>query len=285
MFGSQSQSRLAGDIRQHYTRPDLGTLIEAALRSAGKDLARLTPADLAPIDEFHIRGRAATLELARDASMRSDLQVLDIGSGIGGSCRCLAHEFGCRVTGVDLNEEYCQVATMLSSRVGLAHLVDHRLGDATHLSFAENSFDVVWTEHAAMNIPNKSRLYREMHRVLRPGGTLALYDVFAGSGAPVYLPVPWARSADTSFLVSQAELRRLLRQAGFMIVECVDTTDAAQEWVVAMADENRGKGPPALGWHVLLWPDFPIMAYNQRRNLEEGRITVAKMLARKAAPV
>src|SRR5688572_4007892 len=154
MFASQSQSRLARDVRQHYTRPDLGTIIEAALESAGKDLTRLTPADLAPIDEFHIRGRAATLELARDASIHSDLQVLDIGSGIGGTCRCLAHEFGCRVTGVDLSEEYCQVATMLSSRVGLAHLVEHRVGDATHLSLADDSFDVVWTAHAAMNIPD-----------------------------------------------------------------------------------------------------------------------------------
>jgi len=274
-------TELNQDIQQHYARPDLGNLILAALEKAGKDINRLAPEDLAPVDEFHIRGRAATLELARAAGIDSTKQVLDVGSGVGGSSRCLAREFGCRVTGIDLTDEYCRVATMLSERIGLSALVSYRQGDALNLPFANDAFDVVWTEHAAMNIPNKARLYREMYRVLKPGGTLAIYDILAGPSGPVLFPVPWARLPETSFVVTPNELRTLLDQAGFRIVDWADTTDAARAWFVSLAEKIRKDGLPPLGFHVLLGPDFKDMAQNQRRNLEEGRIVLAQVVAKK----
>lgn len=157
-------------VKTHYGSPHLAQAIIAALEDAGADIQRLSPEELAPIDEFHIRGRTATLELAQAAGLRSTMRVLDVGSGIGGTSRCLAKEFGCRVTGIDLTEEYCQVASMLTEKVGLDGLIDYQQGNATDLPFEDNEFDVVWTEHVAMNIPDKRRLYGEMHRVLRPGG-------------------------------------------------------------------------------------------------------------------
>ena len=190
--------RVNDTIEAHYTRSDLGSAILAALEKSGKDLDRLTPEDLAPVDEFHIRGRAATLELARAARLDSSRRVLDVGSGIGGTSRCLAREFGCRVTGIDLTEEYCRTAAMLSARIGLADLVDYRQGDATNLPFADASFDVVWTEHAAMNIPDKLRLYREMHRVLEPRHARHPRHLAGPSGA-VLFPVPWARTPGSVF--------------------------------------------------------------------------------------
>ena len=68
-------------VQQHYTRPDLVTLILSALKNAGKDIDNLKPQDLAPIDEFHIRGREATLELAGAARLDASKHVLDVGSG------------------------------------------------------------------------------------------------------------------------------------------------------------------------------------------------------------
>lgn len=274
-------TELNQDIQQHYARPDLGNLILAALEKAGKDINRLAPEDLAPVDEFHIRGRAATFELARAAGIDSTKQVLDVGSGVGGSSRCLAREFGCRVTGIDLTDEYCRVAAMLSERIGLSALVSYQQGDALNLPFANDTFDVVWTEHAAMNIPNKARLYLEMYRVLKPGGTLAIYDILAGPSGPVLFPVPWARLPETSFVVTPDELRTLLDQAGFRIVDWADTTDAARAWFTSLADKIRKEGLPPLGFHVLLGPDFKDMAQNQRRNLEEGRIVLAQVVAKK----
>ncbi|ODS96742.1 MAG: SAM-dependent methyltransferase [Lautropia sp. SCN 69-89] len=273
--------RVNDTIQAHYTRSDLGSAILAALEKSGKDLDRLTPEDLAPVDEFHIRGRAATLELAKAARLDSSRHVLDVGSGIGGTSRCLAREFGCRVTGIDLTEEYCRTAAMLSARIGLEHLVDYRQGDATNLPFADASFDVVWTEHAAMNILDKLRLYREMHRVLEPGGTLAIHDVLAGPSGAVLFPVPWARTPESSFLVTPDELRKLLDDAGFTVTDWSDTTDQARDWFVAVAEKIRKEGLPPLGFHLLLGPDFQVMAQNQRRNLEEGRIALAQVVARR----
>jgi ubiquinone/menaquinone biosynthesis C-methylase UbiE len=274
-------TRINEEIQTHYTRSDLANVILAALEKAGKDLNRLTPEDLAPIDEFHIRGRAATLELARAAGLDSTRRVLDVGSGIGGTSRCLAKEFGCRVTGIDLTDEYCRAAAILSAKIGLAELVDFRQGDATHLPFDDGSFDVVWTEHVAMNSPDKSRLYKEMHRVLKPGGTLAIYDILAGPSGPVLFPVPWARTPDTSFLVRPDELRKLLEEARFTVSDWSDTTDAARAWFVAVAEKIRKEGLPPLGFHLLVGADFPAMAQNQRRNLEEGRIVLAQVIAKR----
>lgn len=269
------------NIQEHYARPDLGQRILDALEKAGKDINRLTPADLAPIDEFHIRGRAATLELARSAGLDSTKKVLDVGSGLGGSSRCLAREFGCQVTGIDLTDEYCRVAEMLSERAGLSTHVEFLQGDALELPFADATFDVVWTEHAAMNIPDKARLYGEMHRVLKPGGTLAIYDILAGPAGPVHFPVPWARTPETSFLVTPDELRRALEQAGFGIVDWADTTDAARKWFASLAEKIAKEGLPPLGFHLLLGPDFKAMAQNQRRNLEQGRIVLARVVAKR----
>lgn len=274
-------TRVNEAIQTHYSRSDLGNLILAALKEAGIDVNRLTPQDLAPVDQFHIRGRAATLELARAAQLDSTKRVLDVGSGVGGTSRCLAKEFGCRVTGIDLTDEYCHAAAMLSARIGLTDLVDYRQGDATSLPFNDGTFDVVWTEHVAMNIPDKSRLYREMHRVLKPGGTLAIYDILAGPSGPVLFPVPWARTPDTSFLVRPEELRKLLEEARFTIAHWSDTTEAARAWFVSLAEKISKDGLPPLGFHLLLGSDYKVMAQNQRRNLEEGRIVTAQVVAKK----
>lgn len=266
-------------IQTHYGREELAERILAALQQAGVDIRQLSVATLAPIDEFHIRGREATLELARAAGLHAACHILDIGSGIGGTSRCLAQEFGCRVTGIDLTEEYCQVAAMLTAKVGLEERIDYRQGDATNLPFEDNQFDVVWTEHVAMNIPDKQRFYSEMYRVLKPGGTLAIYDVLAGASGPVLFPVPWARTPETSFLVSAEALQDLLRAAGFTISSWKDSTAEAREWFTKLAEKIRRDGFPPLGFHLLMGPDFREMAQNQGRNLEEGRITLAQIVA------
>jgi len=74
-------------IQTHYARAELGDVILAALEEAGKDVNRLTPEDLAPIDQFHIRERMATLELARAAGLDAAKRVLDVGSGVGATAK------------------------------------------------------------------------------------------------------------------------------------------------------------------------------------------------------
>jgi ubiquinone/menaquinone biosynthesis C-methylase UbiE len=179
-------------VADHYGRPRLIDAIDAALRAAGVDPEEPTLDHLAPVDHFHSLGHAATLELARLAGISADDEVLDIGGGLGGPARTLASQFGCRVTVLDLTPDFCRTGEILTRRLALDRLVRFRVGDALQPPFTPASFDVVWTQHSTMNIPDKPALYRHAHGLLRPGGRLAMHEIVAGPAGPPHFPVPWA---------------------------------------------------------------------------------------------
>ena len=141
---------------------NLGDMMLAALQPMGRNIEALTPADLAPIDEFHIRGPESTQEFAAHAKVRPEWAVLGVGSGLGGSARYLAVEYGGRVTGLNLTHAFCDIAIMLLPRLGLSHRTVFQQGSAVAMPFADSSFDLVWTEHAQMNIADKARFYGEI---------------------------------------------------------------------------------------------------------------------------
>jgi SAM-dependent methyltransferase len=271
----------SASVERHYTRGGLIAAIREGLRRAGKNLDHLSPVDLAPVDEFHVRGRQATQELAEKVHPTGAARVLDLGCGLGGASRFLAATYGCHVTGIDLTEEYCQAAAALAEWVGLSDRVEYRPANALDLPFDAAAFDLVWTQHVAMNIPDKAALYAEVRRVLKPGGLFALYDVLQGPGGAIRFPVPWARDPSISHLVTPEELRRLLTSAGFEIASWRDTTAAGREWFAELARRLRESGPPPLGFSLLLGPEFAAMAENQRRNLEEGRIALVEAVCRR----
>lgn len=268
-------------VADHYTRGDLGSVILDALKDEGKDIDNLTLEDLAPIDEFHIRGREATLELARGLEIRAGAHVLDVGSGLGGPSRHLAASYECRITGIDLTEEYCRVAAMLAQRLGLSERVSYRQANALALPFEDGAFEVAYTQHVAMNIDDKATLYGEVARVLRTGGMFGIYDILQGAGGEVIYPVPWAHASETSFLVRPEELRHLLENAGFEVAAWRDTTAQGRAWFQAMRQRIVEEGPPKLGYHLLLGPIFGEMAQNQVRNLTQDRIALTEVICRK----
>ena len=265
-------------VSSHYAHGDLLNAIDAALLKAGKNPAGPTLEDLAPIDEFHVRGREATKELGAGLGLRQDHLVLDVGSGLGGPSRQLAMTYRCRITGIDLTEEYCRVATELASRVGLSDRVRYRQGSALAMPFPDASFDLAYTQHVAMNIADKAGLYREIARVLKPRGKLGIYDLLQGQGGSVHFPVPWAHDESTSFLAGPDDMRSLLSDAGFEIANWSDTSEIGKEWFKALNRRLVETGLPPLGFHVLLGADFAAMAKNQVRNLIEDRIRPTEII-------
>jgi SAM-dependent methyltransferase len=262
-------------LNRHYGRAGIGEAILAGLRAAGKNLDALTPEDLAPADQFHTRGREATLELARMAGLERGMRVLDVGGGLGGPARTLAAEIGCHVTVVDLTEEFCRVGIELTARLRLGDRVAFRHGNALDLPFESGSFDAVWTQHSSMNIEDKERLYDEIARVLRPGGGFALHEMMADPTQPIHFPVPWAREPSLSFLRAPDAVHALLRARGLRPREWIDTTATSLAWFrERRAAMRQGGPPPPLGLHMLLGPDMPAMFDNLVRNLAEDRLAV-----------
>lgn len=266
------------EVSEHYGQAGLFDRIITALIGAGFDPEHLNTQQLAFFDEFHIRGRAATLELVHEMGLTRLSKVLDLGSGLGGPARTLAEVCGCHVTGIDLTQEFCDVATELSDRVGLSDLVEFRQGDATDLPFGDRSFDAAMTIHVAMNIAAKDKLYAEAKRVLRPGGIFAVYDVMQGPGGPIRYPVPWAMTPEISHVATPEEVEDLLRVAGFEIMAQHDSSSESLTWFKELTSDAGTK--PPISSAVILGPNFKEMAGNQVMNLAEDRIRTVTFICR-----
>lgn len=267
-------------VREHYSPADLTDRIKSALATITPDNQPLTVAQLAPLDQFHTRGIHATAELAGAAGLEPSTRVLDLGCGIGGPARYLAANFGCRVTGIDLSPGFIDVATYLTARCGLSDRVTFQVCDALRLPFEDAVFDVVFLQHVAMNIEDRAALYAEVRRMLAPGGRLATYDLVRSDGDVVY-PVPWARDASTSFLLSEADTRAALEQAGFNAVFWRDDTQTALDWFETAMAIPQPRGP---NLRVVMGTDYQALARNMARNIRENHLGVLSAILIAAEP-
>lgn len=266
-------------IHGYYTPKDLYEKIVTGLNRLGKDLSAITLDDLQPVDEFHIRGDAATSELIELADFTSDMAILDIGCGIGGSTRRLAHATGCRVTGIDLSDEYIDTARRLTQLLNMREQVDFHAASALSLPFDDDNFDGVWSLQMNMNVEDKLGWLQETCRVLKPGGRAVLYEVCGGENSPLYFPVPWAQDSSMSFLVPPDSFRAVIDAAGFDIAVWQDKTDLARQ-AFANAKKPMGKpNLPVLGVYMLVGDDIQTKAYNLHRNLEEDRVSLIETVA------
>jgi ubiquinone/menaquinone biosynthesis C-methylase UbiE len=267
-------------VAQHYTHGSLETVLLDGLRQSGKNPDRIDPDDLAPVDEFHIGGRQATAEFADQLGLQPGMDLLDIGSGIGGPARYFAHHRKCRVTGIDLTDEYVRVAGTLSERAGLAANLKFVQGSALALPFPPASFDGAYMLHVGMNIGDKATLFGQVKRVLRPGGFFGIYDVMRIGPGELAFPVPWARTAESSFVAAADDYRRLLRDAGFVVQKERERRAFAIEFFKKMQARVAESGVPTLGLHIVMGADFPHKVKNLVANLENGLVAPIEMICR-----
>ena len=253
----------------------------AALRADGKDPDNLRPDDLMAVDQFHIRGKQATIELANllAKELKPQSVILDLGAGLGGSARYLAGRFEGAVIGLELDPDYVAAAELLTERLGLKSQVHFAIGDATAIPLSDQSVDAVWIQHLSMAIENKAQLFAEIYRVLKPGATLVLQEIVAGSGGATLYPVPWASTPEQSFLSSPAELLAQLEQQGLGLLESQDMSPEALHWFERQTQPRSQPKPHSLRLSLLLGDSFATMMQNQRRNLSEQRIGLMQLIA------
>ena len=267
-------------VAQHYAHGSLEQAILKALEAAGKDLNQLSLKDLSPVDEFHIGGRLATIEFAKQLGLRPGMRILDIGCGLGGAARYIANEHGCQVTGIDLSGEYVSVANMLAARVNLGESAHFQQGSAVELPFPDNSFDCAYMCHVGMNIEDKSRLFREVRRVLCPAGVFGIYDAMRSAEGALAYPVPWASVADASFVVDAACYKRLLVEEGFEILQERDRRDFALDTFQQMRAKAASGGPSPLGLHIVMGANAAEKVRNMIANVTSSLIIPTELICR-----
>jgi len=206
-----------------YLHPDR---IERELRELGIAPGdRLSAEQLFPFDQLHYHGTEAVEAAARRLKLGPDSRVLEIGSGIGGPARYLAHATGCRVTAVELLESLHRVAADLTQRCGLSDRITHICGDALICELPDAAFDAAVSWCAFLHIPDRPRLAARIARALKPGGQLYLEDL--------YQRAPFSESCERDVreilfgtnLTSVEAFTADLRAAGFAEVTVTDLTD------------------------------------------------------------
>ena len=265
---------IKSQVVKHYSRSDLFETIIQKLRDSGIERDKITQKDISAVDEFHIRGAEATHELITESGINKDSKILDVGCGIGGPARMIAFETGCKVTGIDLTVDFIRTAKLLSELVGMDDLTEFICADATKLPFNDESFDIVWTQHAQMNIKEKDKLYSEIFRVLKKGGKFIYYDIFSAGNEPLYYPLPWAEESTISHLIEVQEYADLLKETGFKEIKTTDKTERSINFFRETFDRLVKEGPPKVGLNLLMKETAVEKLKNLLRNLTENKAAV-----------
>lgn len=271
------------NIENHYFKKELYEDIVSRLKEQGIDLNKVKRSDIAGVDEFHVRGAAVSKELADSVNLKGT-SVLDIGCGLGGPCRMLADEYNCQATGIDISSEYIRTATELSKLVNLDSKTTFIKGDATSLPFDDNSFDVIWTQHVQMNIPDKKKFYSEINRVLKVEGYFLFHDILKKGDGEINYPMPWASSENLSYLFKAEEMDNLLRELGLVKEQFTNQTQAGIDFFEALVLKLKEFGPPKIGLNVLMGETTKPKLMNLLTHLKTSKFELKSGVYKKLLP-
>jgi len=197
----------------------------------GIDQSSLTEDILQNYDMDHYDGVEAIDTLARAAAIDANSHVLDVASGMGGPARYLAHNYGCRVSGIDLTDSRVEGAKRLTDLTGLSERVSFSQANALENPWPDETFDVVIGQEAWCHIPNKPQLIAECVRVTRKGGRIAFTDILERDGLNAEHREKLGQGMSYVDLGTLARYRELLEAAGG---EVIDVEDLSARWAVIL---------------------------------------------------
>jgi len=270
-------------VAAHYSHGELLRVINDGVRRLGKSPDTVSIEDLGPVDEFHIGGRVATGAFLSQLDIAAEDHVLDVGCGLGGASRFVAQQYGCRVTGIDLTDEYVTTGGVMSGWVGLDDLITLESGDASATPYPDGTFDKLYMMHVGMNIADKQSLATELHRILRPGGRLGIYDVMRVGKGPLRFPVPWATNPEESAVSSPGTYRDSLEAAGFRVIAEQDRSEFALDFFSQLQATARDAENSPLGLHILMGDSAQEKVGNMIENVRLRRVAPVEFIVEKPA--
>ena len=212
-----------------------------AARGIGPNDA-IPPAELFALDQWHYHGTDAIRDAGAFLGLGPASRVLDIGSGIGGPARFLAHTTGCHVTALELQPELHRVGLDLTRRSGLADRVTHLCGDALAQPLPADAFDAVISFLAILHVDDRPGFDEACAAALRPGGRCYIEDLCQRA------PLAPRDLEDLRGIVHGVSVTSIedyagdLRQAGLVDVVATDLTD---DWAPYAASACRLGAPTA----------------------------------------
>jgi len=270
--------RVEQQVSTHYTAGNLEQKILGALRNAGKDPEHLSSDDIAPLDNFHLGGRQAICDLASFMHLRPGMHLLDLGCGVGGPARYFAEQ-GFQVTGLDLTEEFVQVAESLTRMLKLEGKAEFWPGSALEMPFPSGTFDGAYMIHVGMNVEDKAGVFREVARVVKRGGRFSIFDIMRTGDGALEFPLPWARSSETSFVTTAEDYRKALEGAGFRVEHERGRHQFALEEMQRRMARGPSGAPPVIGVHILMGEKAPVMLKNVNEAVVSGKLDPVVIVA------
>jgi sterol 24-C-methyltransferase len=201
--------------------------------------------------------------LAGRLGVKRGSKLLDCGCGVGGPARNIARFTDSNIKAVTINQFQVDRGNTISVKEGLRDKVELIQADFMKLPFPDASFDGVYAIESTCHAPDRSKVYGEIMRVLKPGGTFACYEWCLTDKYDSSLEEHKKLKRDIEIgdglpdLVHTSVCTKALGEAGFEIVEA---RDCAQD-----GDLTGGEAwwvPLSPSWHPLKWPRFqfnPVM--------------------------
>lgn len=184
-----------------------------------------------------------SLEIPKLLEAGPNSHLLEIGCGSGRYALRVAEQTGCSIVGVDINQHAIATATRLAETAGVNSKVSFEQADCSKkLNFPDSGFDDIFCNDALCHIQGRPELLHEIHRVLKPQGRFLFSDALVIGGLVSNQELATRSSIGYYAFSPSGENERLMKAAGFTLIDVRDTTAAsasiAKRWREARAGRS-----------------------------------------------